>query len=264
MTPVSIIEGDSPVILSAPHAGVEVPDILRKRLNTRGLELVDTDWHVDRVYEGLLDGATTIKANFHRYVIDANRAPSNESLYPGQNTTGLCPETDFDGKPIWRDGEAPGDDEIEARRAAYHAPYHAAIESAIERAKAKHGLAVLYDCHSIRSEISYLFDGELPALNLGTNSGASCSKALETLAANHCKDSGFSNVLNGRFKGGWTTRHYGRPADNIHAIQMELAQRTYMEEMPPWRYDEAKANSLRRFLKSMLSAIESSALKGEL
>ena len=264
MEPVSIQTGDSPLILSAPHAGTYIPDATKARLNDRGRMIADTDWHVDRLYEGLAPNATMITANFHRYVIDANRSGDDASLYPGQNTTGLCPVTDFDGAPIWREGEEPSADEIEERRLAFHQPYHAAIKAAITRALDRHGVAILYDCHSIRSHIPYLFEGELPALNIGSNSGASCSPALEVLVLTPCTESVFSSVLNGRFKGGWTTRHYGKPAENIHAIQMEIAQRTYMTEAPPWDYKPNDAATLQRLLKSILGAVERAGLEGEL
>jgi N-formylglutamate deformylase len=264
MKPFDAVRGDSPLILSIPHAGTFIPPDIEASLNERGEAMADTDWHVDRLYDGLVPGASIIKANFHRYVIDANRGPNDQSLYPGQNTTGLCPVTDFDGEPIWREGEAPDADEIEDRRAQWHAPYHAAITEAIETALSRHGVAVLYDCHSIRSHIPYLFEGELPVLNIGTNSGASCCDALEEIVTNAATESGFPAVLNGRFKGGWTTRHYGKPESNVHAIQMEIAQRAYMVEAPPWDYDEEKAQKLRIVLKNLLSAIVRAAEKGEL
>lgn len=264
MEPVSVAKGDSPLILTVPHAGTQIPDAIRARLNISGLAIADTDWHVDRLYKDLIPGATMITANFHRYVIDANRGADDASLYPGQNTTGLCPLTDFDGRPIWREGEEPTADNIDERRETFHRPYHEAVEAAIARAVSRHGGAILYDCHSIRSNIPYLFDGELPALNIGTNSGQSCSSTLERLVASHCADSAFSCVLNGRFKGGWTTRHYGDPANKVHAVQMEIAQRCYMTEAPPWDYDVDKAECLRRLLKTILSAVEDAAREGEL
>ena len=159
MTPVEVSRGDGPVVLGLPHTGTWLPEEVRPRLNETGLALADTDWHVDRLYDGLLPGATTVRATFHRYLIDANRAPDDASLYPGQNTTGLCPMTDFDGRPIWRDGAAPDAAEIAERVAGFHAPYHAALAAEIERVRARHGVAILYDCHSIRSEIPFLFDG---------------------------------------------------------------------------------------------------------
>jgi len=262
--PVSVYPGDSPLILSAPHAGVDIPDDIKEHLNDRGLMIADTDWRIDQLYDGLAPAATFIKATFHRYVIDANRASDDETLYPGQNTTGLCPITDFDGNPIWRQGGEPSPDDIEKRREAFHAPYHRAIEQAIATSLERHGVAVLYDCHSIRSHIPYLFTGQLPVLNIGTNSGQSCSTVLEKIMTTACKNSNFSTVLNGRFKGGWTTRHYGVPANHVHAIQMEIAQRAYMTEAPPWRYDPEKAKPLRAMLARILGQIERAALKGAL
>ncbi|TYC48254.1 N-formylglutamate deformylase [Rhodobacterales bacterium] len=261
MQPVDVISGDSPVVLGVPHAGTFVPEDIRAKLNETGLKLGDTDWHVDRLYSGLLDSATMVKANFHRYVIDANRDPEGVSLYPGQNTTGLCPTTDFDGRPIYREGTEPDAQEIEARRLAWHAPYHTALAAELERVKAKHGVAILYDCHSIRSVIPYLFEGPLPDFNVGTNSGTTCDPDIEAAVASRTKTAeGYSAILNGRFKGGWTTRHYGRPAEGLHAIQMELAQKTHLAtEDLPFAYDKAKADRLRFHLKDILSALETLA-----
>jgi N-formylglutamate deformylase len=264
VNPVSLIEGDGPVVLGVPHAGTEVPEELLVRLDEQGRALADTDWWVDRLYDGLLPGATMVKARFHRYVIDANRDPEGRSLYPGQNTTELCPTTDFDGRPIWRPGEAPGPDEIAARRAAYHAPYHEALAGQIARVQARHGVAVLYDCHSIRSHIPFLFEGELPALNIGDNGGTTCAPAVQRAALEAAQDSGLSFVVNGRFKGGWTTRHYGRPRDGVHAVQMEIAQCAYMDEAPPWTYREERAARLRAHLKRLLEGLERLALDGAL
>lgn len=261
MSVVEVIEGDGPVILGQPHGGTGVPEAIRARLNEVGLDLADTDWHIGRLYDDLLPGATVVRARFHRYVIDANRDPSGASLYPGQTTTGLCPTTDFDGRPIWREGEAPDAAEIERRRAAYHAPYHHALKDQIERVKARHGRALFFDCHSIRSVIPHLFEGRLPTYNIGTNSGASCAPAVE--AAVRDAVAGVAEgpddwVLNGRFKGGWCTRHYGRPDQGVHALQLELAQRAYMEEVTPWRYDAGKAEVTRGKLRQVLEAFAAS------
>ena len=266
MTPVEIRKGTSPIVLGLPHTGTHVPREIADRLNARGLELADTDWHIHLLYDGLLDDATTVRATFHRYVVDANRDPAGASLYPGQNTTGLVPETDFDGVPIWKDGEAPTEADIAARREAFHAPYHAALAAEIERVKAIHGVAILYDCHSIRSHIPFLFEGKLPDFNIGTNGGATCHPLIEQATAEVCGGAdGYTSILNGRFKGGWTTRHYGRPADNIHAIQMELAQSTHLaSESAPFAYDEAKAGALRVHLKTLLTRLERLALDGSL
>jgi formiminoglutamase len=255
MTPVEVKRGDSPLVLGLPHTGTFVPDEIFARLTPLGQMLGDTDWHVDRLYDGLLDGVTTVRANFHRYVIDANRDPSGVSLYPGQNTTGLVPVTNFDGEPLWL--QEPDAHEIEARRLAWHAPYHAALEAELERVRAIHGIAILYDCHSIRSNIPFLFEGTLPDFNIGTNNGETCAPVIEAVVAGICAGAeGYSSVLNGRFKGGWTTRHYGRPGENMHAIQMELAQSTHLatEELP-FAYDEAKAERLRVHLKTILNSV---------
>ena len=260
----NVTEGDSPIILGQPHGGTFVPDDIAARLNDNGRVLADTDWHITQLYDGLLDGATVVSSNIHRYVIDANRDPAGVSLYPGQNTTTLVPLTDFDGEAIWQDGQDPSDDEVEARRLSYHAPYHAALSEQIERVKARHGVAILFDCHSIRSNIPFLFDGELPIFNTGTNNGETCAVMIETAVHNIAQVSGMSAVLNGRFKGGWTTRHYGQPADGVHAVQMEISQRAYMHEIPPWSFDNARADQARAPLKAMLEALADLALSGAL
>ena len=253
---VEVVRGQGPVILGLPHTGTWLPDEVFARLNDRGQGLADTDWHVHELYAGLLPGATTVRAVFHRYLVDANRGPDDASLYPGQNTTGLCPVTDFDGRPIWREGEAPGPEEVAERTAAYHAPYHRALAAEIARVKAAHGLAILYDCHSIRSVIPYLFHGTLPDLNLGTADGAACAPGVEAAVLAQCRDTGYSYVANGRFKGGWTTRHYGRPEEGVHALQMELAQSTYLTaEAPPWAYDPERAERLRERLAGILETL---------
>ena len=254
-------QGTSPVILAFPHTGTDVPADIRERLNDNGRILADTDWHIERLYDGLLPNVTTVRATFHRYVIDANRDPAGVSLYPGQNTTGLVPETDFDGKPIWKDGEAPTEADIAHRLASFHAPYHAAIAAEIERVKAIHGVAILYDCHSIRSLIPFLFEGRLPDFNVGTDMGRTCAKEIETATFEACaKAEGYTSILNGRFKGGWTTRHYGKPETGVHAIQMELAQVSHLStEVPPFDLDAEKAARLRVHLKDILQRIEALA-----
>ncbi|MCX7646112.1 MAG: N-formylglutamate amidohydrolase [Rhodobacteraceae bacterium] len=288
MTPVEVIRGEGPVVLGQPHGGTFLPQDVARRLNPTGRALADTDWHIARLYDGLLPGATVVRATFHRYVIDANRPPSGESLYPGQNSTGLVPLTDFDGRPIWQ--EPPDAAEVARRLETFHAPYHAALAAELERVRAGHGFAILWDCHSIRSEIPFLFEGRLPDLNIGTNGGISCDPALEALVAGGCglgapeararpglgrvpradreahrartgrqaerHDGRFTAVLNGRFRGGWCTRHYGRPAEGLHAIQMEIAQRAYLAtEAPPWAYSEARAAPLRAHLARILAAL---------
>ncbi|MDX3973378.1 N-formylglutamate deformylase [Shinella sp.] len=254
-------QSTSPVILAFPHTGTDVPADIWERLNDNGRILADTDWHIERLYDGLLTNVTTVRATFHRYVIDANRDPAGVSLYPGQNTTGLVPETDFDGKPIWKDGEAPTEADIAFRLANFHAPYHAALAAEIARVKAIHGVAILYDCHSIRSLIPFLFEGRLPDFNVGTDMGRTCDKAIEAATFEACaKAEGYTSILNGRFKGGWTTRHYGRPKTGVHAIQMELAQVSHLAtEAPPFDLDEGKAARLRIVLTDILNRLEALA-----
>ncbi|NGO65141.1 N-formylglutamate deformylase [Rhizobium daejeonense] len=258
MTVFEVTQGNSPVILGFPHTGTEVPADLWDRLNDNGRILADTDWHIHELYAGLLPDVTTVRATFHRYVIDANRDPEGLSLYPGQNTTGLVPETDFDGKAIWRQGEAPDEAETARRIEAFHAPYHAALAAEIERVKAIHGVAILYDCHSIRSRIPFLFEGILPDFNIGTDMGRTCAPEIEKAAVDAAASaSGYTCILNGRFKGGWTTRHYGRPKEGVHAIQMELAQSTHLQtEVLPFAYEEEKAALLRIHLRNILARIE--------
>ena len=254
--------GESPIVLAQPHGGIYVPDDINAQLNENGRHLSDTDWHIDRLYKGLFPAATVVQSHVHRYVIDANRDPDGVSLYPGQNTTTLVPLTDFDGQPIWQQGQEPSADEIAARRDAYHAPYHAALSAELERVKAKHGIAVLYDCHSIRSRIPFLFDGTLPDLNIGTDGGVTCAPEIEAIAHEFAASSPYTTVLKGRFRGGWTTRHYGRPSEGVHAIQMELSQSTYlMAEAAPWSFAQKKATRLRRWLFDILDVIEDTALE---
>lgn len=263
MDPFTVIRGDGPIVLGMPHTGTWMPEQIFAALNPRGQELADTDWHVNRLYDRLLPRATTVRAMFHRYLIDANRDPSGASLYPGQNTTGLVPMVDFDGAPIWQ--AEPDEAEIAARREAYHAPYHAALRAELERVRALHGVAILFDCHSIRSEIPFLFEGRLPDFNIGDNEGRSCARAITGAVEEVCAGAaGYTSITNGRFKGGWTTRHYGAPEAGIHAIQMELAQATYMQEAPPWTYLEDRANTTRTHLKTLLNRLETMALDGDL
>jgi|TARA_B110000238_G_scaffold199937_1_gene248417 N-formylglutamate deformylase len=256
MKPVSIHQGKGPLVLGFPHGGTYVPKAIASKMNQRGQGLDDTDWHIAQLYAGLDFEATTVEATFHRYVIDANRDPAGQSLYPGQNTTTLCPLTDFDGRPIWKDGEEPSVDDIEQRTLKFHAPYHDALSREIERVKAIHGFALLYDCHSIRSHIPFLFDGKLPDFSIGTNEGVTCAPELAASVLETCeKVQGYTSVLNGRFKGGWTTRHYGQPARGIHAIQMELAQSTYMIERAPWNYVSEIATQTRTHLKKIFQTL---------
>ncbi|MFN4154163.1 MAG: N-formylglutamate deformylase [Paracoccaceae bacterium] len=254
MQVVHVHQGDGPVILAFPHVGTQVPAEVAARLNAEGRLLRDTDWHIHALYDGLIPGLTTVTAVQSRYAIDVNRDPSGTSLYPGQTTTGLIPETTFDNVPIW--GQPPGAADVARWLQAVHRPYHAALATEVARVRARHGVAVLYDCHSIRSQVPWLFPGTLPDLNIGTNDGVSCATELAQAVAGIAAASGHTWVLNGRFKGGWTTRTYGRPDTGVHAIQMELAQISHLAtEEPPFALDPARAVHLRKTLTEILATL---------
>lgn len=256
-----VTRGAAPLIVSFPHTGIELPESLEPRLTSAWLARKDADWWVEKLYDFAASlGATTIRTAISRTCIDVNRDPSGASLYPGQATTGLCPTTSFDGEPLYRSAE-PDAAEIEQRRHAFFDPYHAALESEITRLKANYGKIVLYDAHSIRSLIPRLFDGELSDFNIGSNKGASCDPDLAANIEATCSNRGFSVIANGRFKGGWITRRYGRPQTGVHAIQMELACRGYLDEprggptpetWPP-PYDAKRAAPMRTVLVDVLN-----------
>jgi formiminoglutamase len=227
---VEIARGDLPLVVAVPHAGTDIPADIEARFVSPWLARKDADWWIDRLYGFAVDvGATMVRTRISRSVIDVNRDPSGASLYPGQATTELCPTTSFAGEPLYHDA-APDADEIVQRRARYFDPYHAALAGELHRLLTRHGRVVLYDAHSIASQIPRLFDGELPQFNIGTNGGATCDRELEAAVVAAAAETGRSHVLNGRFRGGWTTRHYGRPAEGCHAVQMELAIRGYLAE----------------------------------
>ena len=262
MTPwLSVRRGSAPLLVSLPHTGTDFPDAYEARLVSPWRARKDADWWIDRLYDFAAElDATIVHTTISRTIIDVNRDPSGVSLYPGQATTELCPTTTFDGEPLWR--EAPDVAEIAARGVAYFEPYHATITAELARLRELHPTVVLYDCHSIRSVIPRLFDGVLPAMNIGTNSGASCAPALQAAIEGIAAASGFDHVANGRFKGGFITRAYGRPASGVHAVQMELACRTYLAEPIPdvgeadWPpdYDPDHAAPMRAVLSRILNA----------
>ncbi|WP_165185664.1 N-formylglutamate deformylase [Caulobacter soli] len=227
----SVTRGDAPLVVSIPHAGTIIPSDIEARLVSPWLARKDADWWLGELYAFAADlGATVVRTGVSRTVIDVNRDPSGVSLYPGQATTGLCPVDTFDGEPLYREGQDPDAAEIAGRRIRFFDPYHAALETELDRLVARHGKVVLYDAHSIRSRAPRLFDGELPQFNIGTNSGAACDPALTRAVEAACDGAGLSRVTNGRFKGGWITRHYGQPGQGVHAVQMELACRGYIDE----------------------------------
>ena len=246
--------GGSPLLISIPHSGLFVPEEIKARFSALASPLPDTDWHIDRLYDFTQElGATIIKANYSRYVIDLNRPPDDATLYPGQLKVGLCPAELFNGGSIYKDGTVPDQEEINSRREKYWQPYHVEIAAHLQRIKDKHGYALLYDAHSIPSVMPRLFEGKLPDLNLGTNNGAACAPEISGIAFAAAKNSKFSSILNGRFIGGYITRHYGNPGNDIHALQMELTQLNYMDEKT-LAYNEKRAAELRPVLGSVLSA----------
>lgn len=227
----TVRRGDAPLLIAIPHAGITIPEEIEARFVSPWLARKDADWWIDQLYAFASElNATIVSTAISRTVIDVNRDPSGASLYPGQATTELCPTTTFDGEPLHRPGMAPDDAAIADRKVRWFEPYHAAIEQELVRLRAAHDHIVIYDAHSIRSQVGRLFDGELPQFNIGTNGGTTCAAPLRDRVAAICAASGHSHVVDGRFRGGWTTRHYGRPLDGIHAIQMELATRGYLDE----------------------------------
>jgi formiminoglutamase len=260
----TVRQGAAPLLLCMPHTGTMIPPEIELRLVSPWLARKDTDWWIDRLYGFASElGASVVHTSVSRTVIDCNRDPSGASLYPGQATTELCPTMTFDGELLYRTGAAPQEPEIAARRADYFEPYHRAVVAEIARLRTLHPLVVLYDCHSIRSAVPRLFTGTLPNFNIGTYAGASCAPELTSRIERLCDRGGpFSRVTNGRFQGGYTTRHYGQPQAGVHAVQMELACRGYLREPrgevdeanwpSPW--DEAVAAPLRKVLQQVLGA----------
>lgn len=245
--------GSAPLLVSLPHDGTAVPDGIAARLTPEARGVPDTDWHVARLYAFARDlGASVLVPRFSRYVIDLNRGEDDVSLYPGQNTTGLCPVVRFSGDPVYLDGQAPDEAEVRARVDGYWRPYHAALRAELDRLHAAHGRVVLWEAHSIRGELPFLFEGRLPDLNLGTAGGASCAPALQArLEARLAAQRDYDFVANGRFQGGHITRHYGDPGRGIDAVQLEISQRTYMDE-GSFAWDEARAARLQGLLRALL------------
>ncbi|HET6434500.1 MAG TPA: N-formylglutamate deformylase [Xanthomonadaceae bacterium] len=255
MTVFTLHEGDAPLLVSLPHDGSEIPPALAARMTEGACRAPDTDWHVSRLYAFARElGASVLVPRHSRYVVDLNRPPDDASLYPGQNTTGLCPAVRFSGEPVYREGEAPDPAEVAARVERYWRPYHDALETELRRLRARHGRVVLWEGHSIRGECPFLFEGRLPDLNLGTADGRSCAPALqERLTAVLQGQQRYDWVVNGRFKGGYITRHYGDPAHGVDAVQLEISQRLYMDE-DSFAWDEARARETQGVLRALLGA----------
>lgn len=248
--------GTAPLLVSLPHDGSEIPPDIAARMTPEARRAPDTDWHVARLYAFARElGASVLVPRFARYVVDLNRPPDDVSLYPGQNTTGLCPAVRFGGEPVYGAGQDPSTGEIAMRVERYWRPYHAALREELGRLHAAHGRALLWEGHSIRgSDLPYLFDGRLPDLNLGTAGGASCAPATQARIERALQaQDGYDFVVNGRFKGGYITRHYADPARGIDAVQLEIAQRTYMDEAT-FEYDDSKASRLQPVIRALITA----------
>ena len=255
--PYTLHRGHTPLLVSLPHVGTHIPDELRPRYVERALQTEDTDWFLDRLYAFATDlGASLIVPRHSRFVIDLNRPSDNRPMYAGTNNTELCPTRFFTGDPIYRDGQAPDAAEVQQRVTTFWQPYHDTLTSELARLKAAHGHAVLFDGHSIKSELPWLFEGTLPHLNLGTAGGASCAPSLSQRVVDvFAAQTRYSHVLNGRFKGGHITRHYGAPSSGLHAVQLEMTWSAYMDEQPPFRWHAERAAAVTPLLRSMLQAM---------
>ncbi|MDH4480449.1 MAG: N-formylglutamate deformylase [Rhodoferax sp.] len=249
-------QGSSPLLVSMPHVGLEIPSELQAHYVPRALALEDTDWHLERLYDFAPHlGASVLSARMSRYVIDQNRPPDDAPMYPGTSNTELCPTRFFTGEPLYREGCTPDATERARRRSRYWEPYHQALQAELDRITAIHGYALLWDAHSIRSQIPWLFEGVLPDLNIGTAGGQSADPSIaQALLAVYASAPQTSHVLNGRFKGGFITRHYGAPGRHVHAVQLEMCQSLYMQETVPFDYAPALAQQIQPLLQAMLVA----------
>jgi N-formylglutamate deformylase len=250
--------GHAPLLLSVPHVGTQIPPDQHHRYTARALQVEDTDWFLDRLYAFAAEmGASLIVPRYSRYLIDLNRPSENTPMYEGQNNTELCPTRHFTSEPLYLPGQAPDGAEVTRRVQHYWQPYHQTLQHELTRLRALHGHVVLFDAHSIKSELPWLFDGRLPHMNLGTVNGSSCSPALrDALTTLFAEQADYSHVVDGRFKGGHITRHYGQPAQDVHAVQLEMCWRTYMDEGPPSKWSDAQAAEatplLRKLVRTMI------------
>jgi N-formylglutamate deformylase len=257
MEVMTLHQGTAPLLISLPHDGSALPGELAKRMTETARAAPDTDWFVSRLYSFASElGASILIPAYSRYVVDLNRPPDDVSLYPGQNTTGLCPIVQFSGEPVYLEGEQPSEAEVARRVERYWRPYHDALQAELERLRALHGRVLLWEGHSIKSRVPFLFEGRLPDINLGTASGASCNAATQLrIERILSSQSDYSWVSNGRFKGGYITRHYGAPKKGVHAIQLEMAQAIYMTEGPPFTFRADLAAKVTSTIRSMIKAV---------
>jgi N-formylglutamate deformylase len=248
--------GSAPLLVSMPHIATEIPADLRDGYVPRAHAVEDTDWHLAQLYAFATElGASLLQPRYSRYVIDLNRPPDNTPMYPGASNTELCPTRFFNGDALYADGAAPDADQQHWRRTEYWQPYHDALAGELQRLRREHGRVLLWDAHSIRCEIPWLFEGVLPDLNIGSGGGTSADASItEAVAAVAARAAPFTHAVNGRFKGGYITRNYGRPAANVHAIQLEMTQKLYMNEAPPYEYLPERAGRIQPLLREMVAA----------
>lgn len=247
-------EGSAALLISLPHDGSFIPPDIAARMHPYAQRSPDTDWHVGRLYEPLAKalGASLLRPKASRYVIDLNRPADGHALYPGQRETDLVSTIGFDGEPLYLDGTEPNAAEVQRRVNEFWKPYHQALSQEIARLKQVHGRVVVWEGHSIRSRVPMLFEGRLPDLNLGTADGSSCGAALQQRLRDRLEaQSAYRFIINGRFKGGYITRHYAQPEQGVQTVQLELAQLNYMDE-DSFAYDEAKAPQLQALIGQLL------------
>jgi N-formylglutamate deformylase len=249
-------QGSIPLLVSMPHVGTDIPDDIAARLAPCASARADTDWHLKELYGFLGEmGASTIAARWSRYVIDLNRPPEDSNLYPGLSTTGLCPVDTFGSEALYREGDAPDEEEVRGRLVRYWQPYHGQLRTELDRLRALHGRVVLWDAHSIASVVPRFFEGRLPDLNFGTAQGTTCDPAMEAAVVGLARaQDRYSVAVNGRFKGGHITRHYGQPAVGVHAIQLEMCQYLYMDETEPFAYRPDLAAQVQPLLRKLTGA----------
>jgi len=253
--PFQFIQGQVPLLISMPHVGTEIPDDVAASMSPVAAIKADTDWHLPLLYnmrEAL--GASLIHAQYSRYLIDLNRPSDDKNLYPGQDTTGLCPVDTFAKEALYQPGQNPDANEIQRRVLAYWQPYHQQLQAELQRLRDLHGIVILWDAHSIASQVPRFFNGRLPDLNFGTADQKSCSSGLQDALVNVMTQHGapYTHVFNGRFKGGHITRQYGQLTNNIHAVQLEMSQCVYMDESYPFAYREDVAAQIQPLLNKLL------------
>lgn len=253
--PYLFVQGKAPILISIPHMGQEIPQDIKARMTPVAHQVPDTDWHLDIMYDFAREmGASLLHARYSRYVVDLNRPPTDDNLYPGQTKTGLYPEYAFRGEPLYLDGQGVTEQEKPQRLEKYWKPYHQKLQQALKDIRDQHGKVMLWEAHSIASVLPRLFPGKLPDLNIGTDNGKACDADMLAAIENSLADCPFSWVSNGRFKGGYITRQYGNPSEGIHAIQLEMCQSTYMNEDYPFEYRPAVANKVKPYVQGMVEA----------